>query len=401
MLYEKQFGFRPKHSTSDATAYLASDLYQTLDDKQKAICVFMDLSKAFDTLNIDILLEKLMHYGIRGIENKWFSSYLRDRLQYVTVDGYSSHNICEIRHGVPQGSILGPLLFNLYINDFWQCLTFGNAVMFADDTNIIFKANDLYHLELMANEDLLSASEWLKENKLSLNVKKTNFMYFDLSKSKDTPKINIDTSDIEEVETQKFLGVTFDNKLSWKPHILNVISKLNSCLGASKRARPFLNRSSMLTIYHSLMKTHIDYCCTTWASWRPRGNTNILKRLQAICNKFFRLTYSLERTDSVRNILLDNNILNVNQTYDFHLAQVMHKARANALPSPLQDLFRIGIFHPCLFSTKSNRIAQTRNSICQSAPRVWNAIPQNITQELEFPKFKTALKKYILETHTH
>ena len=142
--------------------------------------------------------------------------------------------------------------------------------MFADDTNIIFQAKDSYILELMANEDLLSASDWLKENKLSLNVSKTNFMYFDMSKSKHVPNVSIGSSDIKCVDTQKFLGITFDNKLCWKAHINTVISKLNSCLGATRRARPYLNKAALLNIYHSLMRTHINYCCTTWASWKPR-----------------------------------------------------------------------------------------------------------------------------------
>ena len=198
------------------------------------------------------------------------------------------------------------------------------------------------------------------------------------------------------METQKFLGVTFDNKLSWKPHILNVVSKLNSCLGATRRARPFLNESSLLTIYNSLMKSHIDYCCTTWASWRLAGNKVLLQRLQAICNKFFRMIYGLERTTSVRSILSDKNVLNVNQMYDFRLAQLMHKARASLLPNPIQNLFQVGIFRPCLFKIKPSRIIQTGKSICHSGPRFWNSIPQSITQELEFSKFKSELKKHML-----
>ncbi len=221
-------------------------------------------------------------------------------------------------------------------------------------------------------------------------------MFFDLSKSKETPNIIIDSSEIKEVEIQKFLGVSFDNKLSWKPHINTVISKLNSCLGATRRARPFLNKSSLLNIYHSLMRTHVDYCCTTWGSWKPRGNKVLLQRLQAVCNKFFRLIYDLERTTSVRDILKNNNILNVYQTYDFHLAQVMHNARDSCLPSPLQNLFKIGIYRPCLFSVKPPRIIQSERNISQAAPKVWNAIPSAIAQEVSFSKFKRKVKQYFL-----
>ena len=107
-MYEKQFGFRSKHSTSHATSYLASEIYETLDKAEKSICVFMDLSKAFDTIHHNILIAKLNHYGIKGIENRWFSSYLRGRSQFVEIDKHRSTNFCEIFHGVPQGSILAP-----------------------------------------------------------------------------------------------------------------------------------------------------------------------------------------------------------------------------------------------------------------------------------------------------
>ena len=269
-------------------SHSTSDIYTTLDKGEKAVCVFMDLFKAFDTLNLDILLQKLSHYGVRGKSNDWFRSYLLDRKQFVEIDSCRSENICSILHGVPQGSILGPLLFNLYINDFFNCLTFGEAIMFSDDTTLVFKSKDNLYLEAMSNEDMLSAANWLEENKLSLNIKKTKFMHYDLSrKGRKTLKLNIGTTSIENVKSQKFLGVMFDDKLSWKPHINGVISKLNSCLGASRRARSFLNESSLLTIYHSLMHSHVQYCNTTWGAWEPRGNKLILQRLQAICNKFF------------------------------------------------------------------------------------------------------------------
>ena len=155
-------------------------------------------------------------------------------------------------------------------------------------------------LKLKVNSDLSSAAEWLAENKLSLNVKKTKFMCFDTSRSTSSNfDISISNEKLEQVKSQKFLGVIFDDKLMWKDHINMIISRLNSCLGASRRARPYLNKASLMTIYHSLMQSHVNYCLTTWGAWEPRGNKVILQRLQAACNKFFRLIYNLDREDSV------------------------------------------------------------------------------------------------------
>ena len=357
----------------------------------------MDLSKAFDTLDLNVLIEKLKHYGVRGISNEWFSSYLSNRSQFVEIDGHTSYNLCKIMYGVPQGSILGPLLFNIYINDFFECLTFGQAIMFADDTTLIFKCKDLRYLEAMVNEDLHSASEWLAENKLSLNIDKTNYMYFNMSTRNDfIPNIGIRSRSIQSVETQKFLGVIFDSKLSWKPHIISVINKLNSCLGATRRARPFLNKTSLLSIYYSLMQTHAQYCCTTWASWKSRGNQVILQRLQAVCNKYFRLIYNLERDESVREILKKDDILNVHQLYDYNLGQLMYKVKMKELPIPLQNNFQIGIQRPCMFKVSPSRIQKTQKSIYQSGPKVWNSLPITISAEINFDTFKTNLKKYII-----
>ena len=398
ILYEKQFGFRMKHSTSHATSYLSSKLYSTLDKSEKAVCVFMDLSKAFDTLNLKILTQKLSHYGIRGIANKWFTSYLENRSQFVEINSHRSANTCDIVHGVPQGSILGPLLFNLYINDFWNCLSFGEAIMFADDTTLVFKNRNKTYLEAMVNEDLSAAADWLAENKLSLNIKKTKFMYFDLSRSKSRmPKLCIGKKNIRAVKTKKFLGVLFDDKLSWKEHILSIISKLNSCLGATKRARSYLNKSSLFTIYYSLMQSRTQYCCETWGAWEPRGNQVILQRLQAICNKFFRAIYNLDRMDSVRSILKNDHVLNISQLYDFNVAKLMHKAKHNELPSPLQNIFETDPdLNNYFFQTRRCRLKQTEKSIYETGPRIWNNLPNSCIQETSFKPFKTKVKQYIL-----
>ena len=352
----------------------------------------MDLSKAFDTLNIDILGETLHHYGVRGVANDWFKSYLKGRTQYVSINSHMSENIYEILHGVPQGSILGPLLFSIYINDFWRSLVFGEAIMFADDTTIIFIDENIDSLIPKVNKDLSSASDWLAENKLSLNVEKTKLMRFDLSRSKNSKCIvKINKERIEEVKSQKFLGVIFDKNLNWKEHINSIISKLNSCLGATRRARSFLNKSSLFNIYFSLMHSRVDYCCSTWAAWEPRGNKVLLQRLQAVCNTFFRVIFNLDRKDSVRALLKSNGVLNIFQNYDFSIYKHMHKAINGQ--SPIQNNLTI---NNEFFFFKTPRIQRTKKSIYYAGPQLWNNLPIDLIQENDFSKFKNKIKQHIL-----
>ena len=182
--------------------------------------MFIDLSKAFDTLNHSILLRKLEHYGIRGIPLNWFKSYLSNRRQCVSLAGVKS-SLKPITHGVPQGSILGPLLFILYINDIVNCSDYLIFILFADDTNLFYSCQNILQLIEIANRELAKLSQWFRANKLSLNVKKTNYILFG---NKHLPPIealnvSIDGNSLQRVISTKFLGVFIDEKLNWKIHI--------------------------------------------------------------------------------------------------------------------------------------------------------------------------------------
>ena len=169
VLYDYQFGFRKQHSTSHAIITLVERVEKALDTGKVVVGVFLDLKKAFDTVNHTILLHKLEKYGIQGIVLKWFSSYLSCRRQYVQYDGCKS-DVKQITHGVPQGSILGPLLFILYINDFSRASDLFFSIIFADDTSVFIEGTHLEQIIHIINEELQKIDTWVKANKLTINL---------------------------------------------------------------------------------------------------------------------------------------------------------------------------------------------------------------------------------------
>ena len=181
ILYENQFGFRKDCSTHMALLTLVDKLTQALENGEYVVGVFLDFSKAFDTVDHSILLEKLFHYGIRVSAYSWFQSYLSNRSQCATYDGVKS-SLGSIKCGVPQGSILEPLLFLLYINDLSFVCKYTFPVLFADDTNLFISGKDVPSLSQMMTSELGKISEWLKVNRLSLNIKKRITLYFQVEK---------------------------------------------------------------------------------------------------------------------------------------------------------------------------------------------------------------------------
>ena len=225
VLSESQYGFRTKRSTSQALMESIERITDAIDNHQYAIGIFIDLRKAFDTINHNILINKLEKIGIRGMAIDWIKSYLDRRKQFVKLGNHSS-NCFDIACGVPQGSVLGPKLFILYINDICQLSKLLSMVLFADDTNVFCFGDDLDTLQKNINEELYKLKLWFDWNKLSLNVSKTKFMFFGRFRLNTQLKIEIDGVAIEQVHKIKFLGVTIDDKLSWKPHITHVKYKV-------------------------------------------------------------------------------------------------------------------------------------------------------------------------------
>ena len=175
LIYLLQFGFRPKYSTNHALINLTESIRQSLDEGSFGCGIFVDLQKAFDTVDHKILLHKLEYYGIRGVCNDWFKSYLSDRKQFVSINGYNS-DLMPVDCGVPQGSVLGPLLFLIYINDLHKAIQYCKVHHFADDTNLFHTSKSVKNVNKLVNRDMKRFNDWLSSNKIYLNVEKTELV---------------------------------------------------------------------------------------------------------------------------------------------------------------------------------------------------------------------------------
>ena len=262
IIYDLQFGFRQQYSTSHALINVTENIRKALDDGNIGCGVFVDLQKAFDIVDHQILLAKLNHYGIRGVSNDWFKSYLSNRNQYVSINGYES-GFAAINCGVPQGSVLGPLLFLLYINDLNQAIKFCKVHHFADDTNLLCLSNSIQKLSKLVNADLKHLLYWLNANKISLNVKKTEMIIFKSKQKKleGDLKIKLCGKRLYPTESVKYLGVKIDANLTWQHHVNDLSTKLNRANALLFKMRKYVSLKILKSIYFAIFDSYLSYCC--------------------------------------------------------------------------------------------------------------------------------------------
>ena len=306
LFHWNQYGFRNNNSTEDAVLNMLTQIYSGLDSNSSVIGIFLDLMKAFDTVNHKRLVSKLEHYGVRGIAKNWFMDYLENRTQITRVAGNVSDNV-SVNSGVPQGSTLGPILFLVYLNDIFYLNIDSNITSFADDTAVLNINKNKVEANQSIERDLKVLSDWFRENLLTLNTTKCDFMRFSLNNVKETNNTNIkmhtctqsqllcDCPQIQEVQDVKYLGVVLDNKLNWKNQVKAIIRRLRAFLCKIYYLRKFVSLDTLKMFYFAMCQSVIQYSIICWGGTYKNAINPIIK----LQNKIVRaMTFKSNRESS-------------------------------------------------------------------------------------------------------
>ena len=404
ILFQMHFGFRNGHSTEHAL--ISERIKSTIDSNRVGCGIFIDLQKAFDTVNHNILLQQLSHYGIRGNSLHWFESCLTGRQQYVSVNKCSSKH-GQMSCGVPQGSVLGPLLFLIVINDLPNVSKVLSFFLFADDTNIYYESDNITRLEYKINKELLKVKSWLEVNKLALNIEKTNFVLFHSPRKKLPINIQIKFGKKPVTRSQyvKFLGVLMDEHLSWKFHISELTKKLSRASGIFLKMRHLLSIDIMTNLYYSLFSSFLTYGSSTWGL----SYDTYLEPLFLVQKKVLRFISFQPSFSSSTPTFLSLKSLKLKDMVHHDILKFVYKSLNGLLPSPFHNYFLLNntvhnhetrqAVKGDIFPPITNSFLYGLRSIKYFGAKLWNDLPTFIKNSVSFNVFKSKLMEFLINSY--
>ena len=410
VLYKYQFGFRPGYSTDMALIEIVDNIKTAIDDNKFVCGTFLDLSKAFDTVNHKILLDKLNHYGIRGLTNNFFRSYLSSRKQFVQVNGSKSEYL-PISCGVPQGSVLGPLLFLLYINDIANLSPLGSIRLFADDTNIFVEHENLEQLYNNARILLEYLFKWFKDNKLTVNSSKSSFTIFTTKYKRNNNEIQdiltVNNTNILMNSSTKYLGVFLDEELNWKIHINHVTNGLRTLFPIFYNIRKYLSINQVKTLYYTLVYSKIKYGIVIYGT----SNSIVLKSVQTVQNQLLKVLTEKPYRYSTNQLHTELKLIKVEDLFKQEVLSFVFNFYTSNLPPVFNNYFiPFSSIHD--IGTRNRNISfiipQYNNNFGSSSLKtkgacMWNAL-NNENKAIKALKtikcFRNALKDIYLQSYT-